>query len=548
MESSHNSEHNSEHNSSAASNSHSRSSLSSSAKNVRFDQVEIREYHRTVGDNPSVSVGPPVGIDWNYYEAVKSSLEEYESFRGPRREQLELILTRNERDHLLVEWGVPTHRIAAGTRSALKAKNQRKQTIVNAGKMARLEEAIEAASKRFKGAFSSKGVKTIETIPENEEVDQADSVETANVTDISEKQEQEGNSVYSSNNTPASRVVSVEPETDINFDKLGMNVTVSRVVSDAPEGALMASCSSLQFDHEGEDCKSMDDGYTLGATTFGNKSATPSVVEMEKFYRELEMEMFGDDDDASLPCMVGETLEVSLDASVNSDRDDITIATAFRSMSSTKIEVLEPDSQAQEEDELDTSQYGGSPIVDQRCSYPVEFQHPKQEHFHHTNTDQAAAYAVSNAILYNYDQQQDQEFDNHFTSQRSRSRSGSFESMLDQKSVQHNERPQPHCNFMQPRYPVYSTPQSQMVSWNNPSPQQHWKNNAPYNPMPTTRHGVYRSNGRSYFDGPQITHSPIHGHLSPNQWMGECDGRGSRSYVNAAVTIVEDNFHGVSAS
>lgn len=30
-------------------------------KNVRFHEIEIREYRRTVGDNPSVSMGPPVG-------------------------------------------------------------------------------------------------------------------------------------------------------------------------------------------------------------------------------------------------------------------------------------------------------------------------------------------------------------------------------------------------------------------------------------------------------------------------------------------------------
>jgi hypothetical protein len=40
----------------------SRSSMQSRArKNVRFHEVQIREYQRTVGDHPSVSTGPPVG-------------------------------------------------------------------------------------------------------------------------------------------------------------------------------------------------------------------------------------------------------------------------------------------------------------------------------------------------------------------------------------------------------------------------------------------------------------------------------------------------------
>ncbi|KAL3925143.1 MAG: hypothetical protein SGILL_000601 [Bacillariaceae sp.] len=231
--------------------------------------------------------------------------------------------------------------MGGGTRSALKAKNQRKQTVVNAGKMARLEEAMEAASKRLKGAFSLKG-SSIETIPEEKAI----TVQTENISVNSEKPSLDAHGGLQSNpaRPQSNGVVSMEPESDINFDKLGMNVTISRVVSNAPEGALMASCSSFEQCLEGSDAKPMDDAYTLGATTLGNKSATPSIIEMEKFYRELELEMFGEE--ASLPCMVGQTLEVSYDEcdfSESGDRDDITIASAFQSMA--RIEVSESASQ-----------------------------------------------------------------------------------------------------------------------------------------------------------------------------------------------------------
>jgi hypothetical protein len=417
---------------------------------------------------------------------------------------------------------------------ALKSKNQRKQTIINAGKIARIEEALEAASKRLKGAFSSKGANTIETIPETEVFDKAGTVQTTNMTLDSEKQTRDFQSPL---NPPPSRVVSVEPESDINFDKLGMNVTISRVVSDAPEGALMATCSAA-----GEDSESIDDNYTLGATTFGNKSATPSILEMEKFYRELEMEMFGEE--ASLPCMVGQTLEVSIDdLSEGGDGDDITIATAFRSIS--KFEVTEPPSQ-----EGDEENFSEDP-ASQHCSGPhaVEpnwrFQNDRwqnycyheREYYQNSNANSAAAYSVSNA--YNHGQR-NQEFkiQNNFDSERSRS--GSFESLLGQKSMQTYESSYTQFGDVQEQYPIFSAPQNQMVSWNSPLPDR-W--NSTYNIMPS-RHHVYRSNGQSYFDGPRISHNPLHGHLSPNQWMGECDSR-TRSYVNAAVTIVEESCQGV---
>merc|ERR1712238_242161 len=36
------------------------------ASTVSFKAVEIREYDRAIGDNPSCSSGPPIALDWNY--------------------------------------------------------------------------------------------------------------------------------------------------------------------------------------------------------------------------------------------------------------------------------------------------------------------------------------------------------------------------------------------------------------------------------------------------------------------------------------------------
>ena len=60
-------------------------------KNVTFGTVELRLYQMTLGDNPSVSIGPPVCIG-DYYEVVYSDddgmfIEEFETLRFGKRRQ-----------------------------------------------------------------------------------------------------------------------------------------------------------------------------------------------------------------------------------------------------------------------------------------------------------------------------------------------------------------------------------------------------------------------------------------------------------------------------
>lgn len=47
-------------------------STSSSRKNrVQFHGVEVREYARSLGDNPSAEDGPPLGLDWDYKDMTR---------------------------------------------------------------------------------------------------------------------------------------------------------------------------------------------------------------------------------------------------------------------------------------------------------------------------------------------------------------------------------------------------------------------------------------------------------------------------------------------
>lgn len=118
---------------------------------LQFDKIKIREYSRTVGDNPSCSSGPPVSISWEYNIIGEIDLDEYEKARPPRRIQHEMVLPRNMREDLLrYEWNASRQEITESIRQNVKIKNQRRTTVNNLGKASKFEEAMESASRKLK--------------------------------------------------------------------------------------------------------------------------------------------------------------------------------------------------------------------------------------------------------------------------------------------------------------------------------------------------------------------------------------------------------------
>jgi hypothetical protein len=71
---------------------------------VAFDSIIIREYERTVGDNPSCSRGPPISIGWSYVIAHEYPIDDYELLiKAPKRSKKEFHLSADVRTHLLME-------------------------------------------------------------------------------------------------------------------------------------------------------------------------------------------------------------------------------------------------------------------------------------------------------------------------------------------------------------------------------------------------------------------------------------------------------------
>lgn len=98
---------------------------------IHFSTIEIRLYHRRVGDNPSVPDGPPLSMDWNCFASQVLDLNDYEE-KHPTTELLhknEMLLSALEREDWLREAGHSSSEIFEATRLATKARNQRLSTV-----------------------------------------------------------------------------------------------------------------------------------------------------------------------------------------------------------------------------------------------------------------------------------------------------------------------------------------------------------------------------------------------------------------------------------
>jgi len=119
------------------------------SRNVIFDAIRIREYERSLGDNPSCSTGPPISLGWKYQECTTVSLDKFESFRPPRRSQFEMLIPRAKRQDMLVkEWNTPPHQCARAIRENMKTKTQRRRTIETLG-FEKFDTALESARRKI---------------------------------------------------------------------------------------------------------------------------------------------------------------------------------------------------------------------------------------------------------------------------------------------------------------------------------------------------------------------------------------------------------------
>lgn len=127
-------------------------------REISFDKVIVREYPMTMGDNPSCSYGPPVGLDWIYHESKNLKLEEYERTRARKRSMRQMVLSYYRRIEILESAGYDTGEMKRTTRQINKVKRQRDTTKFFAPALG-IEAAVRSVGRKVKKASKGGGKK-----------------------------------------------------------------------------------------------------------------------------------------------------------------------------------------------------------------------------------------------------------------------------------------------------------------------------------------------------------------------------------------------------
>ena len=96
---------------------------------VNFGNVYRRLYDRDLDFNPSTSTGPSIGLSWRYKDLPAISLGGEHLDNRHHRSTRQLILSRDERENILIDCGYSRREISQATRSNSRARLQRKETL-----------------------------------------------------------------------------------------------------------------------------------------------------------------------------------------------------------------------------------------------------------------------------------------------------------------------------------------------------------------------------------------------------------------------------------
>ncbi|KAL3905245.1 MAG: hypothetical protein SGILL_009754, partial [Bacillariaceae sp.] len=147
-------------------------------KQVRFSYVTIRNYDMTLGDNPSVTAGPPIQLDWVYEEISPLPVRDFENFKVQRHQHHNPPTQFQYQDHgitsfvmpiapdgrkgILKRAGFTDWQIQQTERSVKKIQTQRQRTLRSAP-FYRVEYAMRSAGRKLQrtmGTSSATGTQS----------------------------------------------------------------------------------------------------------------------------------------------------------------------------------------------------------------------------------------------------------------------------------------------------------------------------------------------------------------------------------------------------
>ena len=122
---------------------------------VSFGTVEIREHDIILGDNPAVSSGAALTIDWEHFDEDSFELDEYESTRPEKRTCSEMSIPERYRFEILKRCDYSTREIVAQAKETEVLRLQRLETS-NQLYRQQAHEKAERFQRGFVNMFTSK--------------------------------------------------------------------------------------------------------------------------------------------------------------------------------------------------------------------------------------------------------------------------------------------------------------------------------------------------------------------------------------------------------
>lgn len=127
--------------------------LKTNKKSVRFCSVYLREHSICLGDNPSVSRGAPIALDWNVLRELKFSLDAFENsehFAGTNEDSNQSFKYSSlERMHVLKKIGYSRNEIQDASDAAQKIKQERIRTRRKLERSDRINRYLRSISRLF---------------------------------------------------------------------------------------------------------------------------------------------------------------------------------------------------------------------------------------------------------------------------------------------------------------------------------------------------------------------------------------------------------------
>jgi hypothetical protein len=102
-------------------------SSDSLSKRVSFSEIEVREYGMTLGDNPCVSRGVPVTIDWEAQTSMTFDLEQFESVRQEPRDIRSMRISSSMRESIALNDGYSVKEVTAIVHEIKGIRESRRQ-------------------------------------------------------------------------------------------------------------------------------------------------------------------------------------------------------------------------------------------------------------------------------------------------------------------------------------------------------------------------------------------------------------------------------------